>query len=76
MIGILSIDHNVMYTHKCSTLLDDKEEGAMVSEFCAGDSKIYDFVSACRVLSNFSYRAVHDMCLSIEHAMVGTCYIY
>ena len=48
MIGIMSIDHNIMYTHKCSTLLDDKEEGAMVSEFTAGDSKVYDVVSATR----------------------------
>ena len=76
MIGIMSIDHNIVYTHKCSTLQDDAEEGALVSQFISGELVLYDFCLATRVLSNLSYRPVHDMCLSIEHAMVGTTVIY
>ena len=71
MIGIMSIDHNLLYTHKCSTLQDDAEEGCLTSQFTSREPVLFDFCQATRVLSNCSYRAVHDMCLSIEHAMVG-----
>ena len=71
MIGIMSIDHNWMYNHSCSTRQDDARVGAAISSFQEGGQTIWDFCEATRILSNVSYRPVHDMCLSSEHAMVG-----
>ena len=71
MIGIMSIDHNMMYTHRCSPRHDYQGEAGMVTQITAGDIELWDFVSATRMLSYVSYIPIHDMCLSFEHTSVG-----
>ena len=60
------------YNHKCSTMREGQPQvSSMLGYISAGDTTLYDFVTTTRILSNVSYRPVHDMCLSVEHAMVG-----
>ena len=47
------------------------EDATLQSIVQAEDKLLYNFVTVTRLLSNSSYRPIHDLCLSSEAAKVG-----
>ena len=72
LIGLMAIDQAKMFKHNCSLDSSDMPEDATLQSIVqAGDKLLYNFVTVTRLLSNSSYRPIHDLCLSSEAARVG-----
>ena len=72
LIGLMAIGQDNIVKHNCS--LDSSgmpEDATLQSLVQAEDKLLYNFVTATRLLSNSSYRPIHDLCLSSEAAKVG-----
>ena len=71
MIGLWARRTDVIYSVRSSSCQLDGPGADFTQSFCYGEGSVWDFVHARRLLTNGTYRPIHDAVLGFEHCMVA-----
>ena len=71
MIGLWARRADVIYSVRSSSCQLDGPGADFTQSFCYGEGSVWDFVYTRRLLTNGTYRPIHDAVLGFEHCMVA-----
>ena len=71
MIGLWARRADVIYSVRSSSCQLDGPGADFTQSFCYGEGSVWDFVYTRRLLTNGTYRPIHDAVLGFEHCTVA-----